>query len=157
MQMRVYPFLAEMFHNHNGTVIKCYAVEEKVFIRAKPSIPDLPWSTSSRGQSCGTRGGDLQWCSGQVAFHTLMNMPCAEPGSVQWSLAEDPLTVRAAQLCAAAIRAATGLTLFGFDLTRPSAANTFLLVDVNAFPSFKEISGAAEALREMLKHRCKRE
>lgn len=156
MQMEVHPYLAECFYNHGGTVMKCYAIEEQLFVRAKPSIPDIhrPAAHASR-ETDGTQDRAWQGYHGEAAFHTLTNMPCAESDSVHHSLADDQLTMEAAQLCAATIRAATGLTLFGFDLTKP-AAERFLLVDVNAFPSFRGIPGAAEALREFFKHRCKR-
>jgi glutathione synthase/RimK-type ligase-like ATP-grasp enzyme len=54
------------------------------------------------------------------------------------------------QCCAALIAARTGLTLFGFDLIKPSGSDHMLLIDVNAFPSFKGIPDAAHALRQCL-------
>lgn len=168
MQMEVHPYLAESFHNHGGTVIKCYAIDGHVFLRAKPSLPDIvKHPHESRHCSGGGVTPDKQPChggsgapmqdafSGEIAFHTLTNMPCVASTSVNAALAKDATTAEAAQSCAACIRDATGLSLFGFDLVAPSIGAGFLLVDVNAFPSFKGIEGATEALRIFLQNQCK--
>jgi hypothetical protein len=169
MQMEVYPYLAEYFHNHGGTVIKCYVIDDQVFIRAKPSLPDIIKSVNrseirnichdSQDSHPVIAAQNLNTCSsgnGEMAFHTLQNMPCVTAEFVNTALAEDELTIEAAQRCARVIRKATDLSLFGFDLIAPTDGDGFILVDVNAFPSFKGVEGAADALREFVQHRCKR-
>lgn len=150
-------------------MIKCYAIEGQVFIRAKPSLPDVlthkcsnenrsdrfprqPAAGPSHSGAAPVQGNP----EGEIAFHTLTNMPCVAAESVNTAVVKDAMTVEAAQRCAAVIREATGLSLFGFDLTVPSSWGSFLLVDVNAFPSFKGITGASDALRLFLQRQCKR-
>ena len=153
--MEVYPYLVESFHNHGGTVIKCYAIDSEVFIRVKPSLPDIVKHDCENESGTG-RSLTLDNPKGEVAFHTLTNMPCVAAEAVSTAVVKDAMTVEAAQKCAAVIRKTTGLSLFGFDLTVPSRWTRFLLVDVNAFPSFKGIPEASEALRVFVQRKCKR-
>lgn len=148
-------------------MIKCYAIDDQVFLRAKPSLPDIVkhqhenenWSgrnVNEETQSCRSSTAPMKDTgNGEIAFHTLTNMPCVAAESVNTALVRDAKTALAAQSCAAVIRDATGLSLFGFDLTVPSLGEGYMLVDVNAFPSFKGIEGAAEALRVFLQCQCK--
>lgn len=162
VQMEVCPYLAESFHNHGGNVIKCYAAGSRVFLRAAPSIPDYPFecidkNVDSNDQDSGHQTGENFTSAHQrheIAFHSLKNLPCISADAIKAALAQDQNTIEAAQRCAEVIRDATGLSIFGFDFTIPSAGTGFLLVDVNAFPSFKGVDGAAESLRQLLQQVC---
>ena len=150
-------------------MIKCYAIDSEVFIRVKPSLPDIVKHDHDNKSGTGTCPAQLDTGArhlgdaltrnnprGEIAFNTLTNMPCVAEEAVNTDVAKDAMTVEAAQRCAGVIREATGLSLFGFDLTLPLRWGRFILVDANAFPSFKGIPGASEALRLFVQRQCKR-
>ena len=84
------------------------------------------------------------------AFHSLDNMPKAVSGSGAGECTYDQAVI---DQVAQSIQSKVGLTVFGFDLIKPitDSAVPFLLIDVNAFPSFKGVPEAACALRKYLK------
>lgn len=139
MQMPVYPFVVESVHNHSGVVFKCYAIQEQVFVHAKPSLADAPESGDPRQPS--------QAAQSSCRFHSITDMPCAPLDCIDLSVPETAPARAAAAVCARALAGASRLQLFGFDLIKPTVMDCFVLVDVNAFPSFKGTAGAAEALR----------
>lgn len=57
---------------------------------------------------------------------------------------------------AAAIRQEFGLTLFGFDVIIPtnlSSADGIVVIDVNFFPSYKEVADFTSRLRSLLRRK----
>lgn len=52
------------------------------------------------------------------------------------------------------IREALGLTLFGFDVIVSDATQELFVIDVNYFPSYKELDDFSSALRKHIKQRC---
>eukprot|EP00892_Ulva_mutabilis_P010710 jgi/Ulvmu1/8010/UM004_0246.1 len=145
-QVEVYPCLVEAVHNHGGVVIKCYAIKGRLFMHAKPSLPDVAGPVVD-GRPSATAGDE----TGCIRFHSLKNMPCAAPESIDQGITDEATVREAAEACAHVIAEKTGLALFGFDLVKPAALDHFLLIDVNAFPSFRGVPDAAEALRSFIK------
>lgn len=138
MQMPVCPFIVESVHNHSGVVFKCYVIQERVFVHARPSLPDWPdprhpWQAPHAEQS--------------RRFHSITGMPCADGDRIDLSVRATAPVRAAAARCARVLANETRLKLFGFDLVKPTEMDCFVLVDVNAFPSFKGAAGAPEALR----------
>lgn len=52
------------------------------------------------------------------------------------------------------IREALGLSLFGFDVIVSDATQELYVIDVNYFPSYKELDDFSSALRQHIKRRC---
>lgn len=145
MQIPVFPCIAECVHNHSGVVYKCYIIDQKMFVHPKPSFEDVTTQHSEGAQA--VKEGGIHT---STRFHSIKNMPCASKERCNFSISKEHPVWAAAQLCSEVLKDVTDLTLFGFDLVRPSIFDHFLLVDVNAFPSFKGTEGAAEALRDVL-------
>lgn len=144
MQMPVHPFIAESVHNHSGVVFKCYSVNKQTSVHAKPSLPDV--EKSRPGGELGSEEAAL----GNCRFHSITDMPCAPQEHLDPSVMESGPVRQAAEDCSRVLAETTGLTVFGFDLVKPIEMENFVLVDVNAFPSFKGMRGAAEALRGLV-------
>lgn len=54
------------------------------------------------------------------------------------------------------IRNALGLSLFGFDVIVADATQELVVIDVNYFPSYKELDDFSGALRQHIKRQCAR-
>ena len=151
LQVPSYPMLVEHFHNHGNVQLKCYVVDRAVYVHVKPSFPDVGLSRDSDGSTCWIGGHEVPCSKPFVyAFHSLHSMPKADVSSVTDGVTYDRAVV---QRAAHEIGSRTGLTLFGFDLIKPqrSCGAEYLLIDVNAFPSFKGVPEAGDALRACMK------
>lgn len=149
----MFPAIIEAFHNHGGAQLKCYAIAGQCFVHVKASFPDVASDVASSGAVC--KVGDQQCrCTPAfvLPFHSLDAMPQASMTVVAHSPLQD-CDRSAVEDCARVIAAATGLSLFGFDLIRPQeeGSQEWLLIDVNAFPSFKGVPEVASHLRQMLR------
>lgn len=142
--MPVYPCLVESVFNHAGVVIKCYAMKGQLFLVAKPSLPDAPDPGRDAATAYTSGGGGCQ------RFHSLTDMPCAAAEDIDTGVSESVQVQEAAEACARVIAETTQLALFGFDLVQPTARSHLVLVDVNAFPSFRGVPGAAGAWRAIV-------
>ena len=151
MQVAAYPALVERFHNHGGVQLKCYCIAGQVYVHVKPSFPDVALARGGDGSTCLIAGATTKCLPSFVyAFHSLENMPKAASGSDAGRFTYDQAVIDRVAQC---IQSKVGLTVFGFDLIKPKADSvvTYLLIDVNAFPSFKGVPEAASALRKYLK------
>ena len=99
--------------------MKVYTVGNRVYFAARPSI-DLPSTDSSLF---------LRFDS-QKPYPYLENKPVAPVNETEGV----ELTRMAREL-----RAALGLSLFGFDVIEAEIDSKYYVVDVNYFPSFKEL------------------
>jgi hypothetical protein len=147
VQVAACPSVVESFHNHGAVQLKCYVMSHQVFVHVKQSFPDVQAAQDGTGDTCKI-GGLSASCSPPFvySFHSLHSMPKPNLSGAP-SMQYDRELI---ELCARSIAERTGLTLFGFDLIRPLGADHMLLIDVNAFPSFKGICDAAYALRACL-------
>lgn len=133
------PAIAQQFSNHGGQVAKVYAAGDKVFYSVRPSIPDI--SDRDLGHHA-TQAAQVLPCSpstlcGQQGFHvfdSLKSLPTASSQQAHSTQqAQQPHDNRseeglvfldtllrehehALQAIAKHLRAAFGLTLFGFDI-----------------------------------------
>jgi Inositol 1,3,4-trisphosphate 5/6-kinase ATP-grasp domain len=148
MQVTLYPAVVEAFHNHGGRQLKCYAIQEHIFVHTKPSFPNVQ---AVEGDGC--MHFDEQrvrvTSPDTLRFHSLDSMPKANASLDAW----DGWDRQVVEACAREIAARTGLTVFGFDLICPHDQQPapYLLIDVNAFPSFKGAVGADACLRGCMK------
>ena len=144
-----FPVIAERFHSHDGQMLKCYVIGQQVYTRHKPSIQDVSLDVAQNDGSHIRVGAHLVACNapGVVSFNSLKSLPGREHIDTGAAQSLD-ISQEAVQACADMIRQCLGLLLFGFDLILPNESpDTPLLIDVNAFPSYKGIQGAADALR----------
>ena len=152
------PCLLQEYANHNSILFKVYVLGDTVHVFSRPSIPDLP-----------THPNDLQHLDPYVEFDSqhpyptladfglssdimpssssLLDDDLKHPASSSLLLQPEDLTPIVASL-----RNAFGLELFGFDILH--AGHVLLVVDVNYFPSYKEVDNFPNLLAKYLTHRA---
>lgn len=145
------------FINHSGRLFKGYVLGDHINVAERRSLPNLEADAA------------------QVHFNTQKQYPTAEdfhpsaasaPAFSSTSTAPVSTNTSTAPICSqieifAAVRAigerireALGLTLFGFDVIVSDATQELFVIDVNYFPSYKELDDFSSALRKHIKQRC---
>lgn len=134
-----FPCVLQEFRDHNAQQLKVYVVGSEVFWSDKKSLPDLSNFTTTTNSAAAA-----------VQFNTLENMPTSAADLAQRLgvtvggeagapvLVSSVLSRETIVATADAIRTSSGLSIFGFDIIVPKGdVKQFLVVDLNAFPSFK--------------------
>ena len=159
------PSLLQEYSNHDGLLFKVYVLGDKVWVFQRPSLPNLPMGEIQEGEGRGFVEFDSQrpypslddfgisadaegTCSSKAAApdHT-----CSSSDSS--SKMDHGVTVAEIRPIADTIRKAFGLELFGFDiLVARTEGNRkeMLVVDVNYFPSYKEVTNFSKMLAQYL-------
>jgi inositol-1,3,4-trisphosphate 5/6-kinase/inositol-tetrakisphosphate 1-kinase len=136
------PCLLQEYVNHNAVLHKVYVLGNHVSVFARPSLPNLP-------RSC-EEGYDFCEFDSQRPYPTLTDFGLAM-GKKQ-KLNSPAVCVNEIQPVVTALKQAFGLELFGFDILVTS--HEFLVVDVNYFPSYKEVSNFPSLLANYLTQRA---
>jgi inositol-1,3,4-trisphosphate 5/6-kinase/inositol-tetrakisphosphate 1-kinase len=140
------PCLLQEYANHNGILFKVYVLGQDIFVFSRPSLPNLP-----------TEPSDLETLKSFVEFDSQRPYPdLAHFGLTQSSAsphAVTKLTALEVTPVVDALKSAFGLQLFGFDILI-SEDSKLLVVDVNYFPSFKEVSNFPSLLAKFLVQRA---
>ncbi len=163
------PCLFQEYANHDQFLYKVYVLGSKVWVFPRPSLPNLPVGESS-SNGLGRVNGFVEFDS-QRPYPTLEDFGIVDPDKQNQSCGsslEDTLTVTEIRPVADAIRKAFGLELFGFDIlvTKKQHVNgkskqgkkndvekEMLVVDVNYFPSYKEVTNFSQLLAQYLAQR----
>lgn len=140
---------AQEFINHSGRLFKGYVLGDMVNVAERRSLPNL------------TAG------AAQVHFNTQKQYPTTEDfhpsagpadavsGNGQAIARRSQSEIFAAvRAIGESIREELGLTLFGFDVIVSDASQELVVIDVNYFPSYKELDDFSGALRQHIKRRC---
>ncbi|CAM9792696.1 unnamed protein product [Chrysoparadoxa australica] len=124
------PTVVQEFRNHRARLFKVCVLGDVVRVYERPSLPDLSNDLA----------GHLEFDS-QKPYPTLKDFGGtgngAEPG--EQAASDCSLPEGFALVAAERLREAFGLSLFGFDLIVDSASGEVLCIDVNYFPSFKDL------------------
>eukprot|EP01083_Nonionella_stella_P064915 169657_1 len=169
------PCLLQEYANHDGLLYKVYVLGNKVWVFQRPSLPNLPIGESSSSQHDGKSEG-----KGYVEFDSQRPYPTLDDFGISPLTAstedltekvekcqdKNKLTAAEIRPVANAIRKAFGLKLFGFDIlvtekevlksvaeSSPKAEEVkkeMLVVDVNYFPSYKEVTNFSQLLAQYL-------
>ncbi|OQR84520.1 inositol-tetrakisphosphate 1-kinase-like [Achlya hypogyna] len=133
------PLLFQEFVNHDARLFKGYVLGPTILVSERVSLPNLG-STAAKA----------------VEFDTQSPFPTA----AAFELAPTPQST-AQPLCATmesamhaigrAIQGATQLSLFGFDVIMESGSGRHMVIDVNYFPSFKELPDFDARMRTHMK------
>jgi inositol-1,3,4-trisphosphate 5/6-kinase/inositol-tetrakisphosphate 1-kinase len=153
------PCLIQEYVNHDSILHKVYVLGEMVFVYPRTSLPNL------------TTSGDTTNCTppyvefdSQESYPTMSDFqPIMNPqilaahGDMElWENNSRTPVISSQELqpIAHALRQAFGLQLFGFDVLvtdkRDGTGKELLVVDVNYFPSYKEVSDFAPRLARYL-------
>ncbi|RHY28220.1 hypothetical protein DYB32_006131 [Aphanomyces invadans] len=142
-QIRSGIFPLPEYVNHGGRLFKGYVLGDDILVSERTSLPDLSGSmtavefnTQSPFPTTADFHGPLSSSSSGTAA------PLNDPATL-WTEALD----KSVQAIGRAIQATTNLSLFGFDVIMASNTNELMVVDVNYFPSFKEMLNFGSVLR----------
>ena len=157
--------LIQEYVNHDAILYKVYVLGDNIHVYERPSLPNLPHSyTTSKdlvefdSQRPYPRLHDFGITPNQQQqHHKATRCPFAQ-GSTSSSNVT-PVTEEEVRPLVQALKQAFGLDLFGFDiLIKNSSSQTtqtpaWLVVDVNYFPSYKEVPNFPSLLAHYLTQR----
>ena len=128
--------IAQEYVNHNATLYKVYVLGDFVSVFDRPSLPNLPDDVSSRATT------DLVKFDSQRPYPNMNDfgldagiITVKKEGSVEPSV---EVTADEVRPIVDVLKKAFGLEMFGFDVLHGEDGE-FLVVDVNYFPSYKEV------------------
>jgi hypothetical protein len=169
LQQRNSSCILQEYVNHNATLYKVYVLGDFVSVYQRHSLPNLPHNVSE-----GTLGVErpecaepLNWC---VEFDSQRPYPRLQDFGIHVGDGDDPAQKKTiSSRCTSAnhqitneevrpivqtLRKAFGLELFGFDiLVTAEEEERLLVVDVNYFPSYKEVPNFPSLLAQYLTQR----
>lgn len=130
------PAVVQEYVDHGSCVYKFYIIGDKVYHSCRRSMPNA----ASLAVSGGSTGG-----LPALVFDSLKSMPSSFEGDskplpntvVQ---GDGSLDVEAVGKAAIWLRKKLGLTIIGFDIVVQVGTKDHVMVDVNYFPSFKDVS-----------------
>lgn len=143
--------IVQEFINHNATLYKVYVLGDFVSVYERHSLPDLPEDLS-------TATVDLVEFDSQRPYPNLtdfgLNMD-ASRSNIADSISRPDVAVTVAEVMPIvdALKKAFVLELFGFDILRRSNYDEWMVVDVNYFPSYKEVPNFPSLLARYLTRR----
>lgn len=166
------PLLAQEFVNHDGIVLKAYAVGSLTHVTTQQSLPDLPlrrpadrWPSLLHIDSQHSLAGTVEAlgalvhasdCASPARTVVSANVPLDEASSSHAATAAATLLDRwrpHVERVVASIRAHMGVELLGVDLLATSDGR-LLVVDANHFSgSPKSVPGFMEALAQVVQAR----
>ncbi|KAJ7542219.1 hypothetical protein O6H91_10G094900 [Diphasiastrum complanatum] len=123
-----FPAIVQEYIDHGSKIYKFYILGHKLFFSVRRSMPNV---------------ADLSSNSPAIVFDSLKSLPVNEKHAEQQSFngeeSTSQLDLEAVECLAAALRTRLGLTIFGFDIVIQEGTNDHVIVDVNYFPSFKDV------------------
>jgi inositol-1,3,4-trisphosphate 5/6-kinase/inositol-tetrakisphosphate 1-kinase len=144
--------LIQEYVNHNATLYKVYVLGESVHVYQRPSLPNLPSSyppcrdlVEFDSQRPYPR---LQDFGIMVGDHVVENTSNTHSSTPTPGVTRDEV-----RPIVEALKKAFGLELFGFDILVNSTQPEWLVVDVNYFPSYKEVPNFPSLLAQYLTQR----
>jgi len=172
------PCILQEYYNHDASLFKVYVLGDDVFVFHRPSLPNLPIGECSNNASGSFVEFDSQRPYPNLSdlmgeSNTLLKDKCVykqgesiykrykidttSPSAARSFVTEDEI-----EPVVKTLRKAFGLELFGFDVLVTSSqhlvesvesslsAKEILVVDVNYFPSYKEVSNFPALLSKYL-------
>lgn len=139
--------LVQEYVNHDQKLYKVYVMGKSVHVYQRPSLPNLPADIAERATK------DLIEFDSQHPYPQLKDFgvddcnPRQQPSSMSVTPDEVLPLVHA-------LKRAFGLELFGFDILLSSERKEWLVVDVNYFPSYKEVPNFPNQLANYLTQRA---
>jgi inositol-1,3,4-trisphosphate 5/6-kinase/inositol-tetrakisphosphate 1-kinase len=171
------PSLCQEYVNHDAWLYKVYVLGDFCSVHKRRSLPNLPTYDDSCHRSDGSIDGILMNnTKSMVAFDsqrpyprlrdfgypsstatttttaTNTSTPCGFADTN--SASRCPVTAEEVRPIVQALKSAFSLELFGFDVICASDNNSLLVVDVNYFPSYKEVPKFAALLAKYLTDRA---
>eukprot|EP00531_Pseudo-nitzschia_arenysensis_P001520 CAMPEP_0116132028 /NCGR_PEP_ID=MMETSP0329-20121206/9329_1 /TAXON_ID=697910 /ORGANISM="Pseudo-nitzschia arenysensis, Strain B593" /LENGTH=561 /DNA_ID=CAMNT_0003626515 /DNA_START=205 /DNA_END=1890 /DNA_ORIENTATION=+ len=140
--------IVQEFVNHDATLYKVYVLGDFVNVYRRNSLPNLPSDVSHATV-------DLVKFDSQRPYPQLQDFGMEETSDADTSDNQTaPLVTREeVKPIVEALKKAFGLELFGFDILMGSDSGECFVVDVNYFPSYKEVPNFPSLLARYLTQR----
>ena len=154
------PFVMQQYYNHNAVFHKVYVIGDWVMMFRRPSLPNF--SVEQGVESRKERIHVIPFDS-RKSYPTLENLHgCGITISNDTTGVDESNPCNQEQLegIAQSLSDCFGLSLFGFDIIAPTVVDgrvedrPLLIVDVNFFPSYKEVPDFPFLLRAHLRKRA---
>lgn len=153
--------LIQEFVNHDAKLYKVYVLGQEVYVYERPSLPNLPC-----GDQLETEFDIIDFDS-QRPYPRLEDFGIIDKGEHNRApeAGTEPreqkkviqVTSEEVRPVVESLRNAFGLELFGFDILLSADSNECLVVDVNYFPSYKEVPNFPGVLARYLSQRVLRQ
>mmetsp|Transcript_16004 Transcript_16004/g.37070 ORF Transcript_16004/g.37070 Transcript_16004/m.37070 type:complete len:597 (+) Transcript_16004:314-2104(+) len=143
--------IVQEFVNHNATLYKVYVLGDFVNVYKRHSLPNLPSDLSQITK-------DLVEFDSQRPYPKLKDFGLQTGKNSDCNLCRNPdftlaVTEEEVRPVVEVLKRAFGLELFGFDVLMGSDRDECFVVDVNYFPSYKEVSNFPSLLARYLTQR----
>lgn len=152
------PTLYQQFVNHSGRLFKGYVLGDLIQVAERRSLPNLvPGANGVRfntqetyptSQDFHANGDGPQTCSDQLSNS---NLP---PASVALRARTQEAIFELVRAIGQRLRKELHLSLFGFDVIVADDTQELFVIDVNYFPSYKELDDFDQVLRRHIKQQC---
>lgn len=155
--------IIQEYVNHDATLYKVYVLGKNVYVYERPSLPNLPPTDKLENVPAFVKfdsqrpypriqdfGISLKDPSDNIFADRHLDADNADrsaPGT------GSPITAEEVSPLVEGLRQAFGLELFGFDILVSQEKGEWLVVDVNYFPSYKEVPNFPSLLAHYLTQR----
>ena len=152
-------YIVQEYVNHDATLFKVYVLGENVYVYERSSLPNLPPANEL------TTALDYLKFDSQRPYPRIQDFGMSCDGGPTGFVADDhstnftscgthsPITADEVRPLVERLRQAFGLELFGFDILVSRDEGEWLVVDVNYFPSYKEVPNFPSLLAHYLTQR----
>ncbi|CAJ1967897.1 unnamed protein product [Cylindrotheca closterium] len=142
--------LIQEYVNHNQKLYKVYVMGTRVHVYERASLPNLPADVAEKAST------DLVKFDSQHPYPQLKDFGISSCNKSPMTRLM-PVTPDEVMPLVVSLKRAFGLELFGFDILISSDHNEWLVVDVNYFPSYKEVPDFPQQLANYLAQRVLRQ
>ncbi|KAI8344830.1 inositol 1, 3, 4-trisphosphate 5/6-kinase-domain-containing protein [Chlamydoabsidia padenii] len=121
--------VVQKFIQHDGVIIKVYVIDRQIYVSTRPSFMNLTKETD-------------------MVYFDSQKLPKQFGATIETDLRhyisdtmvkQDILNHEKLRQIGASLQGQLGLTFFGFDVLLETGTNDYYIVDVNYFPSFKNV------------------
>lgn len=180
LSLLTFPCLLQQYHDHGAVFYKAYVLGDEIMVFQRTSLPDLAEKAQkhkfrslafdsrfdypkledfSMPETSGFRSVDMESFSPLAStLQCPKQLMTTETPSYRMKVAEFPDSIAHFkgnfEKAAEAISEECGLTLYGFDVIIPTGSERILVIDINFFPSYKEVPDFPTRLRQYFRKRA---
>ena len=160
--LKTIPSICQEYHNHDGILYKVYVLGDAVSVHQRRSLPNLPCPPYSKSvvnfvefdsQRPYPRLSSFGFCEDDVTGSSIATVPSTKKRKLNGS--GPVLSPVEVEPIVEVLKETFGLELFGFDLLL-TKEKVIQIVDVNYFPSYKEVHDFPVLLANYLSMRSRR-